>query len=123
MYLSKLLSSFQGQLPKNGIFGMWELSAASVGMTLVLVRPPCRSIPAPAISRTIVLEPKWLPEFSRRPEMRRVIKRVKSATDKPPKKLYQGPTLKVYGDLRHLTHAVGNGGQKDGGSGLAHKTH
>jgi len=34
----------------------------------------------------------------------------------PPKKVYQAPKLRVYGDLSEMTKTSGMSGQKDGGT-------
>jgi hypothetical protein len=39
-----------------------------------------------------------------------------------PKKPYATPDLKVYGDIRQITQAIGNGGMGDGGANPMHKT-
>ncbi len=38
------------------------------------------------------------------------------------KKAYQSPRLIEYGDIRAVTHAVGQSGKKDGGGGKIQKT-
>ena len=42
--------------------------------------------------------------------------------DENSKKVYEKPALVVYGDIREITQAVGNTGNKDGGAGAASKT-
>ena len=40
----------------------------------------------------------------------------------PPKKVYQAPKLRVYGDLSEMTKTNGMSGQMDGGTGFMRRT-
>ena len=47
---------------------------------------------------------------------------MKSEINKQARKTYQNPRLLVYGNINVITRTVGNTGNRDGGTGHAHKT-